>query len=59
MKYDNRMKINFTEETSLEETWKTSLNKIEPADRTAMELAKKRWNSVAKPSEVSESWKRI
>ena len=49
MKYDSRMKINMTEKTSVEKTWKTYLNKIEPADRTAMELAKKRWNSVAKP----------
>ena len=49
MKYDSRMKINMTEKTSVEKTWKAYLNKIEPADRTAMELAKKRWNSVAKP----------
>ncbi len=49
MKYDSRMKINMTEKTSVEKTWKAYLNKIEPADRTAMKLAKKRWNSVAKP----------
>ena len=49
MKYDSRMKINMTEKTSVEKTWKAYLNKIEPADRTGMELAKKRWNSVAKP----------
>ena len=49
MKYDSRMKINMTEKTSVEKAWKAYLNKIEPADRTAMELAKKRWNSVAKP----------
>ena len=49
MKYDSRMKINMTEKTSVEKTTKAYLNKIEPADRTAMELAKKRWNSVAKP----------
>ena len=49
MKCNSRMKINLTEGASLEETWNTYLDKIQPADRTAMELAKKRWNSVAKP----------
>ena len=38
MKYDSRMKINMTEKTSVEKTWKAYLNKIEPADRTAMEF---------------------
>ena len=49
MKCNSRMKINLTEEASIEETWNTYLDKIQPADRTSMELAKKRWNSVAKP----------
>ena len=49
MKCDSRIKVNLTEEASIEEIWNTYLDKIQPADRTAMELAKKRWNSVAKP----------
>ena len=49
MKCDSRIKVNLKEETSIEETWKMYLDKIQPADRTAMKLAKKRWNSVAKP----------
>ncbi len=49
MRYDSRITTNLTEQTSIEKTWKTYLNKIQPADRAAMELAKKRWNSVAKP----------
>ena len=49
MKCNGRMKINLTEEASIEEIWNTYLDKIQPADRTSMELAKKRWNSVAKP----------
>jgi len=49
MKYDSRITTNLTEQTSIEKTWKTYLDKIQPADRIAMELAKKRWNSVAKP----------
>ena len=49
MECDSRIKVNLTEEASIEEIWNTYLNKIQPADRTAMELAKKRWNSVAKP----------
>ena len=55
MKYDSRMKINMTEKTSVEKTWKVYLNKIEPADRTAMELGIL-WQN---PSEVSEFWRRI
>lgn len=49
MKCDSRIKVNLTEEASIEEIWNTYLDKIQPADRTAMKLAKKRWNSVAKP----------
>lgn len=49
MKYDSRVTTNLTKQISIEETWKMYLDKIQPADRTAMELAKKRWNSVAKP----------
>ena len=59
MKYDSRMKINMTEKTSVEKTWKAYLNKIEPADRTAMELAKSVGILWQNPSEVSEFWRRI
>mgnify|MGYP006944389492 CR=1 FL=1 len=60
MKYDSRMKINMTEKTSVEKTWKAYLNKIEPADRTAMELCEKAFGILwQNPSEVSEFWRRI
>lgn len=49
MKYDSRITTDLTEQTSIEKTWKTYIDKIQPSDRTAMEFAKKRWNSVAKP----------
>lgn len=49
MKYDSRITKDLTEQTSIEKTWKTYIDKIQPVDRTAMEFAKKRWNSVAKP----------
>lgn len=34
---------------TIEEKWQRYLDMIHPASQTAMELAKKRWNSVAKP----------
>ncbi len=51
---DNTM----TTET-IEEKFQSYLKQIVPADRHAMELEKKRWDSVAKPIGSPGSWRTI